>query len=418
MKFSEFTGKFTSGSGILKLMEDLGDVVKGDSGLVMLGGGNPAHIQEIQDVLRNEMQKVLDSEGEFEHLIGNYDPPEGGNELISALVKMFNDNYGWKLTKKNIALTNGSQSAFFYLFNMFAGSFPDGDKKKILLPIVPEYIGYADLGLEEDIFRGCLPKVVFTDDNKKIFKYEVDFDNLEIDETIGAICVSRPTNPTGNVLSDSEIDRLLALAKENDIPLIVDNAYGLPFPNMIYDEASLIWDENIILSMSLSKFGIPGARTGIVVANEEVISAITNMNAIFNLAPGSLGVTIASNLIESSEIIKLSKKYITPYYKRKRDLAFNYLYELLDGVEFALHKPQGAMFLWLWIKNLPITSLELYDLLKAKGVIVVSGHYFFNGLDEEFEHRDSCIRISYAYSDEMVKMGLETIAEEIKILCK
>mgnify|MGYP006998137383 CR=1 FL=1 len=56
-----------------------------------------------------------------------------------------------------ICLTNGSQTAFFMLFNLFAGVLPDGREKKICLPLAPEYIGYADLGLTDDMFVSTRP---------------------------------------------------------------------------------------------------------------------------------------------------------------------------------------------------------------------------------------------------------------------
>ena len=54
----------------------------------------------------------------------------------------------------------------------------------------------------------------------------------------GAICVSRPTNPTGNVITDDEVEQLDALAQTHNVPLIIDGAYGLPFPGLIYTPAS------------------------------------------------------------------------------------------------------------------------------------------------------------------------------------
>ena len=46
--------------------------------------------------------------------------------------------------------------------------------------------------------------------------------------------------------------------KDYDIPLFIDNAYGLPWPNIIFtEEATPYWDSNVILSMSLSKIGLP-----------------------------------------------------------------------------------------------------------------------------------------------------------------
>ena len=67
-----------------------------------------------------------------------------------------------------------------------------------------------------------------------MFKYSIDFKCLNIDENIGAICVSRPTNPSGNVLTNEEMEQLHDLAEANDIPLIIDNAYGAPFPKYYF----------------------------------------------------------------------------------------------------------------------------------------------------------------------------------------
>lgn len=122
-----------------------------------------------------------------------------------------------------------------------------------------------------------------------MFKYHVDFSALPLDEDIAAICVSRPTNPTGNVLTDDEIHRLDALAQQRGIPLIIDSAYGTPFPNIIFTKATPLWHDNIVLSMSLSKLGLPGLRCGIVIASEAITQALTNINGIVSLSPGGWG---------------------------------------------------------------------------------------------------------------------------------
>lgn len=51
---------------------------------------------------------------------------------------------------------------------------------------------------------------------------------------IGVVCVSRPTNPTGNVLSDSEVEQLDVLAKKHGVPLLIDNAYGTETPSLFW----------------------------------------------------------------------------------------------------------------------------------------------------------------------------------------
>ena len=86
-----------------------------------------------------------------------------------------------------------------------------------------------------------------------------------------------------------------------------------------------------------------------------------------------------------------------------------------EDCPWRVHTPEGAMFLWLWFPDLPISSLELYKRLKARGVLVVSGHYFFPGLpDEDWRHRHECLRVTYSQDEADVARGLQVIAEEVK----
>ena len=411
LDISRFGKKIAGASGIGRLMDDLGDALMAGRDMMMLGGGNPAHIFEVQAHFRGSVQRLLANGDEFERAIGNYDPPQGNKEFIEAIKNLLADEFGWDIEEKNIALTNGSQSAFFILFNMFAGAFEDGANKKIMFPLAPEYIGYCDVGLD-DGFIANKPEIEHIDQH--IFKYHVDFGKISITDDIGAICVSRPTNPTGNVLTDSEVDKLSELARTNEVPLIIDNAYGTPFPHIIFTEAQPVWNENTIVCMSLSKLGLPAARTGIVIANEEIIGMISRVNANMNLAPGSMGAAIATDMVRSGEIIRLSRDIIRPFYEAKADHAVEQLCEGLEGVDFHIHKPEGAFFLWLWLRGLPITDHELYERLKKRGVLIVPGHYFFPGLKSEWGHKHECIRINYAQDKEIVSAGLKIISEEVK----
>ena len=63
-------------------------------------------------------------------------------------------------------------------------------------------------------------------------------------------------------------------------------------------------------------------------------------------------------------------------------------------MDYFIHKPEGV-FPVAVVPGMPI-SCELYERLKARGGVVVPGHYFFPGLDEPWQHRYECIRMSYA----------------------
>lgn len=380
MQFSKFGEKFNQYSGITQLMDDLNDGLR-TPGAIMLGGGNPAAIPAMLDYFHQASEEMLSS-GELVAALTNYDGPQGKDVFVKALAQLFRETYGWDISEKNISLTNGSQSGFFYLFNLFAGQQPDGSHKKVLLPIAPEYIGYGDAGIDEDIFVSYHPEIELLDNG--LFKYHVDFEKLTVDDSVAAICASRPTNPTGNVLTDEEVRKLDKLARENNIPLIIDNAYGLPFPNIIFEDVEPFWNENTILCMSLSKLGLPGVRCGIVIASEEITQALTNMNGIISLAPGSVGPALANHIIAKGDLLKLSSEVIKPFYKQKSQRAVELLQQAITDERFRIHKPEGAIFLWLWFDELPITTMELYQRLKARGVLIVPGEYFFIGQKDEW----------------------------------
>jgi valine--pyruvate aminotransferase len=411
MKLSTFGKKFSQQAGIISLMEDLGNALA-DGDMIMMGGGNPGFVPEVETALRESMLRITSDEASFRRLVGVYDPPQGEKTFIKAMAALLRERFDWPVGPEHIALTNGSQSAFFMLFNLFAGDFDDGIKRRILLPMTPEYIGYADAGLAEDFFVSVRPLI--DEISEHTFKYRVDFDSLPLDDSIGAMCVSRPTNPTGNVLTDDEMRHLVAIAREKDIPLILDGAYGLPFPNLVFTDVNPVWDDHMILCLSLSKLGLPAARTGIVIAQPAVIKALASVNAIMNLAPGSLGAMLVTDLVQSGRILELSDTIVKPFYQAKALQAFRHLNEELQGLPYSIHVPEGAMFLWLWLKDLPISNFELYQRLKAKGVLVVSGHYFFPGLQEPWEHTRQCLRITYSQDDATVRRGLTLLAEEVR----
>ena len=414
MDFSDFGKRFAGEIGIGELMDDLGEALVADPAPLMLGGGNPAHVPEVQAVFKKRMENILSKHGEFERVIGNYDTPQGAKAFVCALADLFRDEFGWSIGPENIALTNGSQNAFFSLFNLFAGRFEGGHSKQILLPLAPEYIGYAEVGLEPDFFRSVRPDIEILDD--QLFKYRVDFDQLKVDDGVGAVCFSRPTNPTGNVVTDQEVSRLREIANAQGIPLIIDNAYGTPFPNIIYTEAQPVWDENIVLCLSLPKFGLPSLRTGIVIAREEIIQVVSRMTSVFSLAPGSLGPALALDLVKSGEITRVSNEVVKPFYEEKANRAVAQLRrEMGDHIPMRIHKPEGALFLWLWFEGLPISSQELYQRLKKRGVLVVSGHYFFPGMEEDnWIHKNQCIRVTYAQDNAVVEEGIKLLADEVK----
>lgn len=414
-ELSTFGKNLCEGSGIGELMDDLGEALAGGENMRMLGGGQPAHVPEMDAVWRQRMEEIAAEEGGLEKMLGNYDAPAGSEAFRSALASLLKKKFGWDVTYENFAVTMGGQTAFFFLFNALAGRFPDGRRKKILLPLLPEYIGYANQAVGEDFFEAIPAKIEKQGDHG--FKYRVDFEALDPGDEIAAICVSRPTNPSGNVLTDDEIKRLRGIARERGIPLIIDNAYGAPFPNIIFSEVAPVWDEDMILTLSLSKIGLPGTRTGIVVASKEVCRAVSSMTSIVGLANGNVGQEIMRPLIESGEVLRLSREVVKPFYEEKSKQAQEWITQHFgEKFPYYVHRSEGALFLWIWFEGLPISTKELYQRLKKRSVLIVPGEYFFFGLPEgtEWAHTRECIRMTYTMPPKMVEEAIEIIAEEVE----
>lgn len=390
-------------------MEDLGAAMAaGDGNTLMLGGGNPAHIPEVEKIFRETLVEIVAEPALCSRMLGDYDPPAGHPAFREALAAELRARFGWPLGPENIFLSPGSQASFFSLFNALAG-----EGRKIHLPLVPEYIGYRDIGVGPSLFRSHRPGIELHGDHR--FKYRIQPEAYAFQDDVGAVCISRPTNPTGNVLTDDEVAHLSELTKAAGIPLILDNAYGLPFPRIVFNDATPFWDEHVILCMSLSKFGLPATRTGIVIARPEIVQALGRANTIQCLATPSMGPEIALRLLEKQQLFHLSEEVIRPYYHRKVNHASKLLEANLDGLPCRIHEPEGALFLWLWCPELPMSSRELYERLKARGVLVIPGEDFFPGLDEpDWAHQRECLRISYAMSDEVVERGLGIVAEEVR----
>lgn len=430
MNLSEFGARYSGRTGVIDLMEDLGRALTGGERLEMLGAGNPARIAQIEALWRRRFESIMSAPGALEEMLGNYDSPEGRPGFRRAVADALSAEVGVPIGPQNVCVTGGSQQAMFLLLNLFSGALPGSDRiGRILFPLLPEYIGYEDQPRLKAAVTACRP--ILSELGPHSFKYGIDHDALVATleqarsgaaDPIGAICVSRPTNPSGNVLTDAELADLSDLATRYDIPLIVDNAYGTPFPHIIFDDrltgsARPIWNEQVILSMSLSKLGLPGPRTGIVVAAEPIIEALIRVNTILSLANNSVGQFIVEPLLADGTIVEVSHDVIGPYYRGRLEEAEAIAAEALgETVPWAMHRTEGAIFLWMRFPGLPISSFDLYQRLKLRNVIVVPGEYFFFGDPgrEQWPHARECIRVNYGRAPEEVERGIAVIADEVR----
>jgi len=418
LQLSAYGRRLVSGSGIVQLMDDLTEGLANPE-VIMLGGGSPAQVPEVVQWARDAWKRLSDDAERLTDALCRYSPGRGDLAFRESLATALNERYEWNIGPENIALTTGTQSAFSMLFNLFAGTMVDGSERRVVVPMAPEYIGYADLGISGDIIQSSRPIVDQLDAHR--FAYRVDPAAIDLSNA-GLLCTSRPTNPSGNVLSEAECDFLADLCAQHSIPLVLDCAYGLPFPGVVFTDAQPRWAPGTITCLSLSKVGLPGIRTGIVIADAGVTQAMGAMTGIINLSPNSIGPALVTEAVRSGELFDLAE-LITEFYAARRSTAIDLVYSTFDGygIDWQMHDPLGAFFLWFRFPGIRGGDRELYRRLAARGVVVVPGHHFMAGLPleesgEQWSHSTQCIRVSYCAPPEQIEAGVRAIAEEVRDL--
>ncbi|BAY41080.1 valine--pyruvate transaminase [Nostoc sp. NIES-2111] len=402
-------------TGVRAIMKDIIETLQSGGGqdLINLSAGNPLILPEVEQLWRDCTVELLAS-SEYGEVVCRYGSSQGYAPLIEAVVKDFNRRYGLSLTDRNVLITPGSQTLYFYAANAFGGYTSDGGLKQIVLPLSPDYTGYGGICLVPEALVAYKPALDI-DAAAHSFKYRPDFSQLSINESTGCVIFSRPCNPTGNVLTDEEVRKIAALAAPYNVPVLIDSAYAPPFPALNFTDMSLIFGENILHCTSLSKAGLPGERIGIAIGNERLIQVLESFQTNASLHSSRYGQAIAARAINSGALAQIAEQVIRPFYQNKFTIVENALEAAMPkDLPWFLHRGEGAIFSWLWLQDLPITDWELYQELKKVGVIVVPGSTFFPGLKEEWAHKHQCIRISLTGSDAEIALGMQRLAKAVE----
>ncbi len=411
---SHFGTQMSQLTGVRAIMKDIIETLRqaGEREFINLSAGNPVIIPEVEKLWRDATRELLES-SEYGEVVCRYGSSQGYEPFIEAIVNDFNHRYGLNLTDRNILITPGSQSLYFYAANAFGGYTDDGKLKEIVLPLSPEYTGYGGVSLFKEALLAYQPTLDLDEDAHR-FKYRPDFNQLQINEKTGCVILSRPCNPTGNVISEQELTKIAELAAPYNVPVIVDAAYAPPYPALNFTEMKPQFGGNLLHCLSLSKAGLPGERIGVAIGDPDLIQVLESFQTNLCIHSPRYGQAIAARAIASGQLGDICETVIRPHYQQK----FAVLEETLDEampneIPWFLHRGEGAIFSWLWLQDLPISDWDLYQELKKEDVIVVPGSSFFPGLQKEWQHKQQCIRISLTASNEEIATAMRRLARVI-----
>lgn len=337
----------------------------------------PAHISEAMINAINTNKTVYTSNAGIDEL----------REEICKYLKTFDIEYD----KDEVCITvGGSEGLYSVLFAIMN----EGDK--ILLP-GPAYPAYENISI-------MINADVVTYPLKEDFTLNIDVIREKLEkENIKVLMLSFPSNPTGAILSKEQRNELVELIKEKDIIVITDEMYS----SIIFDDyysvaqASEIKDKVIYVSGFSKIFSMTGLRIGYVACCEKYMKEIIKVHQYaVSCAPSIVQYGVLEGLKNSLSDVENMRKT----FERRKDYCMNRLKEL--NLEVA--EPKGAFYIFPSIKKFNMSSEEFCEKLLNEGKVACVPGTAFGDLGEGY------MRISYCYSDEVLKEALDRIESFLK----
>lgn len=278
----------------------------------------------------------------------------------------------------------------------------NGDE--IIIP-APYYVNYKQMVM----MCGGIPVIV--EDPEQKLGCSVEAIKNAITKRTTAIILNTPSNPTGKVLNDEYIKEIARIAKEHDLYVITDEVYKCLVYDIVHRPKSIAtyseMKERTIFINSMSKeFCMTGWRLGYVLANSEIIAAMTKLQEnVAACAP-------LPSQYAAIEALRLDIDYsaeMAETFKKRRDA----LVEEFSKTELATcTTPQATFYAMVNISKTGMKSEEFaYALLKAVQVAVVPGKTYGNLCDDY-------IRIAFTLDEVKIREGVQRICRYLQTFPK
>ncbi len=230
-------------------------------------------------------------------------------------------------------------------------------------------------------------------------------------DTRGMLLAS-PANPTGTMLTPSVLEELLALTRDKDGCLIMDEIYqGLTYPDPgaadlpVSALAHGRQDDQLYVVNSFSKyFGMTGWRLGWIVAPPAAVGPLERLAQNLFISPSSIAQHAAVAAFSADAIAEHERR--REAYRRRRDLLLAGLEAL--GITIPV-RPQGAFYLYADISSVGMDSETFCNrLLEEYHVAVTPGTDFGRAAAARY------VRFAYTTSDVHIEEGLARLASALR----
>ena len=315
--------------------------------------------------------------------------PNQGTPALRKAVADFETARGNAVTPDQVLITIGACQA---LFTAFVGILNPGEEVIVPTP---------GFGLYETLASIAGAKIVPLDVTKTGFQITRESLAAAITPRTKAILINSPCNPTGVVFSEESLANVKAAVLGKPIFVISDNVYnqltyGGACPDLSTDPEL---KDQLILCQSFSKpYAMTGWRIGYLTCPDYV------MDRLLLLSAGA--ITAVPTFVQEAAVaaLKIDPSPMRETYRKRRE----YVCRRLEEMGLTFPEPEGAFYVFPNIEKFGIPSAEFCTrMIKEGQVAAVPGSCF---------GAEGYIRLSYCYSDEELKKGLDRMEAFLKTL--
>ncbi|KAA8326957.1 aminotransferase class I/II-fold pyridoxal phosphate-dependent enzyme [Leuconostoc carnosum] len=298
-----------------------------------------------------------------------------------AVTNFLNNRYGLQYdAESEVIVTVGATEAIYSVLTSLLNS---GDKVLLPSPIFPLYIPVTLVGGGEPVF-------VDTSSNNFVLSPEMLKQAIrEHGDSIKAIVLNFPSNPTGVTYSEAEVKALADILRDTSIVVISDEIYSeLTYETTHVSMAKYLPEQTILLNGVSKSHAMTGYRIGFLAGPAEVVKklGLIHQFTVTTVTNSSMAAaTEALNTEAGREDTLIMKKQ----YKERRDFVF----DTMTSLGFAIPKPAGAFYIFAKIpeKFEQDDTKFARDLAQKNQLAVVPGSSFGPG-------GEGYVRLSYAAS--------------------
>ncbi|MBR4531226.1 histidinol-phosphate aminotransferase family protein [bacterium] len=310
------------------------------------------------------VRKVLD--GVTPQLVAQYPETKHFSEVLA---KHLGTDIG------HLCLVNGSAEGIRYIIQAFTS--PNGR----ILGVVPSYFMFQ---VYSEMYGRNFVKVPYNED------LTMDVNNIiaQMTDDTQLLILLNPNNPMGNVYTDEEFEKILKVAQEKQINVLVDEAYHYFYPKTFIKYA--LEGEHVFITRTFSKlFSMAGCRLGYVVGWPEGVKMVQKMCTPHNT--NAFAMRFAEAILETPGMLDQLIANFTAGRK--------YLIDWLDAHGYA---HQGAAGNFIFIK--PKTDAQkIVDRMKSEKKILIKTYPNVGEFGD-------CLRVSIG-EQKYMKMFTDALAE-------